>query len=69
MHCHVDHHSINSTIGLEDSNTANLDNIIMLKLNKTFDKVDHKLLFSKLQKHGFHSQLIKWLESLLSGHS
>jgi hypothetical protein len=39
---------------------------IYLDYAKAFDKVDHKLLLSKLQRYGFDNKLIKWIESFLS---
>ena len=42
---------------------------IYLDFAKAFDKVDHRLLISKLQRYGFHPKLIKWLDSFLTGRS
>ena len=36
---------------------------------KAFDKVDHQLLLSKLQLYGFHSKIIRWIESFLTNRS
>ena len=40
---------------------------IYLDYAKAFDKVDHRLLLSKLQSYGFSAQIIKWVESFLTG--
>ena len=42
---------------------------IYLDYSKAFDKVDHNLLLSKLQKYKFHPMLIKWLKSFLTDRS
>ena len=39
---------------------------IYLDYAKAFDKVDLKLLVSKLQRYGFHEKLIRWIKSFLS---
>ena len=39
---------------------------IYLDYAKAFDKVDHRLLLSKLKKYGFHPKLLQWIESFLS---
>ena len=39
---------------------------IYLDYAKAFDKVDLKLLISKLKRYGFHNKLIDWIESFLS---
>ena len=36
---------------------------------KAFDKVDHQPLLSKLQLYGFHSKIIRWIESFLTNRS
>ncbi|KAL5254786.1 hypothetical protein ACHWQZ_G014282 [Mnemiopsis leidyi] len=33
---------------------------------KAFDRVDHELLISKLERYGFHPSLISWIKSFLS---
>lgn len=38
---------------------------IYLDLSKAFDKVSHKILIAKLEKMGFHSLILKWIESYL----
>ena len=47
------------------SNGDDMD-AIYLDYAKAFDKVDHKLLLSKLQLYGFHSKIIRWIESFLT---
>ena len=42
---------------------------IYLDYAKAFDKVDHQLLLSKLQLYGFHSKIIRWIESFLTNRS
>ena len=37
-----------------------------LDLAKAFDKVDHRLLLLKMERMGFHENLVKWIESFLS---
>ena len=39
---------------------------IYLDYAKAVDKVDLKLLISKLKRYGFHEKLIRWIESFLS---
>ena len=50
------------------SNGDDMD-AIYLDYAKAFDKVDHQLLLSKLQLYGFHSQIIRWIESFLTNRS
>ena len=50
------------------SNGDDMD-AIYLDYAKAFDKVDHQLLLSKLQLYGFHSKIIKWIESVLTNRS
>ena len=52
------------------SNGDDMD-AIYLDYAKAFDKVDHQLLLSKLQLHvyGFHSKIIRWIESFLTNRS
>lgn len=40
---------------------------IYLDFCKAFDKVVHSILIKKLYKIGFHSSLLKWIDSYLSG--
>ena len=39
---------------------------IYLDYAKAFDRVDHELLISKLERYGFHPSLINWVKSFLS---
>ncbi len=39
---------------------------IYLDYAKAFDKVDHKLLLTKLKKYGFNNQFINWVKSFLT---
>ena len=39
---------------------------IYLDFAKAFDKVDHRLLLLKMERMGFHQNLVKWIESFLS---
>ena len=50
------------------SNGDDMD-AIYLDYAKAFDKVDHQLLLSKLQLYGFHSKIIRWIESFLTNRS
>ena len=50
------------------SNDDDMD-AIYLDYAKAFDKVDHQLLLSKLQLYGFHSKIIRWIESFLTNRS
>ena len=50
------------------SNGDDMD-AIYLDYAKAFDKVDHQLLLSKLQLYGFHSEIIRWIESFLTNRS
>ena len=38
----------------------------VLELFKGFDKVDHRVFFSKLSAHGLRGNLVQWIESFLS---
>ena len=49
------------------SNGDDMDDIY-LDYAKAFDKVDHQLL-RKLQLYGFHSKIIRWIESFLTNRS
>lgn len=40
---------------------------IYLDYSKAFDKVDHRLLYLKLQKYGFSRKLITWIMSFITG--
>ena len=42
---------------------------ILLDFSKTFDKVDHKILLSKLSRLGIGDSLGQWIHSFLSGRS
>ena len=50
------------------SNGDDMD-AIYLDYAKAFDKVDHQLLLSKLQLYGFHSKIIRRIESFLANRS
>ena len=50
------------------SNGDDMD-AIYLDYAKAFDKVAHQVLLSKLQLYGFHSKIIKWIESFLTNRS
>ena len=51
---------------LEDTEVTLL---VLLDYSKAFDTANHKLILAKLQKFGFHSETLKWLESYLSNRS
>ena len=47
--------------------TMNADtDAIYLDFAKAFDKVDHRLLLSKMRRMGFHEKLVQWVESFLT---
>ena len=50
------------------SNGDDMD-AIYLDYAIAFDKVDHQLLLSNLQLYGFHSKIIRWIESFLTNRS
>ena len=41
--------------------------VILLDFSKAFDTVSHKCLLEKFDHYGIYGQLIKWIESWLSG--
>jgi hypothetical protein len=43
--------------------------VAVLDFSKAFDKVDHKLLLTKLDYYGIRGLQLKWLESFLTGRS
>jgi ribonuclease P/MRP protein subunit RPP40 len=52
---------------LKDLSTdANAD-VIYLDFSKAFDKVDHKILLKKLSSFGIGGNLLRWINSFLSG--
>lgn len=51
---------------LEDTEVTIL---ILLDYSKAFDCANHKLILAKLQKCGFHTDSLRWLESYLSKRS
>ena len=51
-----------------DAITNNNDfDSIYLDYAKAFDKVDHQLLLKKLEIYGFHSKVVSWIRSFLTG--
>ena len=47
--------------------TKNADtDAIYLDFAKAFDKVDHRLLLSKMKRMGFHEKIVRWIESFLT---
>ena len=48
------------------STDANAD-VIYLDFSKAFDKVDHKILLKKLSSFGIGGNLLRWINSFLSG--
>ena len=47
-------------------NTSGQTDAILLDFSKAFDKVDHKLLLSKINNTGIHGPLFDWISSFLS---
>ena len=50
----------------ESINDKDQTDAILLDFSKAFDKVDHKLLLSKLSSYGISNSLLAWLKSFLS---
>ena len=40
--------------------------VVYTYLEKTFDKIPHKRLISKLHSYGLHKEIIEWLEAFLT---
>ena len=47
-------------------NTSNQTDAILLDFFKAFDKVDHKILLSKIDSIGIQGPLLNWMSSFLS---
>ena len=47
-------------------NTSGQTDAVLLDFSKAFDKVDHKLLLSKINLSGIHGPLLNWMSSFLS---
>ena len=50
-------------------NSSGQTDAILLDFSKAFDKVDHKLLLSKINHAGIHGPLLDWMTSFLSDSS
>lgn len=43
--------------------------VIYTDFSEAFDRVSHSILITKLSRYGFSGNMLKWLESYLSGRS
>ena len=50
-------------------NSSGQTDAILLDFSKAFDKVDHKLLLSKINNAGIHGPLLDWISSFLTNRS
>ena len=52
----------------QNLNNRKQTDVILLNFTKTFDKVSHKRLCSKLTHYGIRGALLTWITSLLAEH-